>query len=215
MAAQIRPSILRPFLSANGHTSNTDGDVSLGDAREGVASAGIRVFRVTRLLGAAVVDEPASRPASFSLASFWSRWCADFEVNLPRYSVTLRMAPELLHQLPQHLGERVRAIVAEVERAGVPDGRGWLPVPPVFESLEKACVRVLGFGPLAEVGSPEALRLRVATLASGVAAHYASWVGNRPGGGAARLPPVRAQRGDPTRPALLHVPAASGLVYIC
>ena len=135
--------------------------------------AAVRAFRVTRVLEAAVVDEPAQRPAGFELAAFWSRWCADFEASQPRYPVVLRVAPDFLRELPQFLGEGVRALVAEAERSGERDGRGWVRVPLVFESLKTACARVLGFGPRVEVVSPDELRLRVAAQAREIATHYA------------------------------------------
>ncbi|MEJ2736004.1 MAG: WYL domain-containing protein [Anaerolineae bacterium] len=51
----------------------------------------MRVYRVSRVLDAAVMPETFERPASFNLAAFWRDWCAQVEENRPHYPVTVRV----------------------------------------------------------------------------------------------------------------------------
>ncbi len=130
----------------------------------------MRVYRVSRLLGAAVLDEPFERAADFDLAAFWQAWCADVEENWPYYPVTVRVAPEFVRWLPHYFGAPIHD---EVAMAGAPDAEGWITMTLPFESLEDARDRILGFGRAVEVLSPQALRNTILDFATQIVSLYA------------------------------------------
>jgi predicted DNA-binding transcriptional regulator YafY len=135
-------------------------------AREG----SIRVYRISRVLDARLMDEVCERPADFDLAAFWQDWCAAAEENRPTYPVTARVSPEFVHWLPYFFGG---TISEEVARAGPPDVEGWVTVTLPFESLEDARDRILGFGRAVEVLAPVALRRTVLDHAAQIVSQYA------------------------------------------
>ena len=130
----------------------------------------IRVHRVSRVLDAHITQEPFERPADFDLATFWRGWCASVEENRARYSVTVRVAPELVPWLPHYFGEPIREAIA---RAGSSDGEGWITLPLPFETAEDARERILSFGGSVEILEPRALRNSVVDYAEQILARYA------------------------------------------
>jgi predicted DNA-binding transcriptional regulator YafY len=150
-------------------------------AREGH----LRVYRVSQVLEAGILDESFERPDDFDLAAFWQGWCAEVEANRPYYPVVVRVAPDLVPWLPQYFGEPIREEVARSQRgraqsrpaqgaeAGSPDPAGWLTVTLPFESLYEARERLLGFGGAVEVVAPVALRQSVADFARQIVSRYA------------------------------------------
>jgi predicted DNA-binding transcriptional regulator YafY len=130
----------------------------------------IRVHRVSRVLDARISDEYFERLTDFDLAAFWKAWCAEHEENRPYYPVTVRVAPALIHYLPQYFGERIRD---EIARAEPPDAEGWITLTLPFETLRDARERILGFGRAVEVLEPEALRKSVIDFAAQIVAFYA------------------------------------------
>jgi len=120
-------------------------------------SAGMRVYRVSRVASVRVLDEELERPAGFELERFWEEWSSEFERSVPRVEVTVRASEEVRRLLP---GEpRV-------------DGTGRAVV--VFEDLGTAYRQLLAFGADVEVVAPEELRRRIAATAREVAAVYAA-----------------------------------------
>jgi predicted DNA-binding transcriptional regulator YafY len=53
-------------------------------------SAGMRVYRVSRIASARALEETFERPEGFELAAFWSEWSRAFEESLPRVEVKVR-----------------------------------------------------------------------------------------------------------------------------
>lgn len=53
-------------------------------------SAGMRVYRVSRVVSVRPLDESFDRPSAFELAAFWAEWSRAFEASLPRVEVTVR-----------------------------------------------------------------------------------------------------------------------------
>lgn len=47
----------------------------------------MRVFRISRLLGLTLTNEPFERDPSFELQKYWRTWCENFEKNPPRHFV--------------------------------------------------------------------------------------------------------------------------------
>ena len=84
----------------------------------GVEEDRVRVYRVSRVQDATVLDEQFERPQDFDLATYWASWSAQFEASRARYPVRLRLAPPVL---PQIFGEGIH----DHRRAGPSDGGGW------------------------------------------------------------------------------------------
>ena len=129
----------------------------------------IRVYRLTHLVDARVLDEEFARPPSFDLVAFWQAWCRRVEANRAHYTATIRISPEMWPLLSYYLGR-------EVGLELVPDGQAgeqsWRTVSVVFESLEEARTHLLGCGSGIEVVAPAVLRESVADYAAQTAALY-------------------------------------------
>jgi predicted DNA-binding transcriptional regulator YafY len=117
-------------------------------------SAGMRVYRVSRVASARSLDESAERPPDFDLAAFWQEWSEGFERSLPSVEVRLRVGEEVLRHLPRE--RRIDNGVAVV----------------AFPSLGDAYRQLLSFGADAEVLEPSDLRRRIAETAAATAALY-------------------------------------------
>jgi predicted DNA-binding transcriptional regulator YafY len=118
-------------------------------------SVGMRVYRVSRVASARMLEDGFERPADFELDRFWDEWSRAFEQMRPRVDVTLRVSEEVRRLLP---GE------GRIE----PDGS----VAVAFESLGDAYRELLRFGADVEVLTPVELRNRVAETGREVAALY-------------------------------------------
>ncbi|HVG96636.1 MAG TPA: WYL domain-containing protein [Chloroflexota bacterium] len=152
-------------------------------ARSGAAPREPVVFRVSRIVAAAVLDEPGQRPEGFDLAGFWTAWCAAFLASVPRYPTTLRATPAAAGRLGRQFSRG-----APPPPLGEPDGEGRVLLEIDLETLEVACGSVLGMGPEVEVLAPPELRAAVIARLAAAAARYAAAA---PGdGGAARPAPL-------------------------
>ena len=119
-------------------------------------SAGMRVYRVSRVASVRPLADLFERAPSFELRAFWDRWSRDFEQGLARVEVTVRVAEEVKLRLP---GEpRV-------------DGEGRTVL--AFAHLGDAYRELLRFGAQLEVLEPAELRTRIAETGREVAALYA------------------------------------------
>jgi predicted DNA-binding transcriptional regulator YafY len=122
-----------------------------------------RTYRLSRLTGAAVLDEPARRPADFDLATHWERAAQEFRAGLPKYCATfLATAAAMPHV--RYRGWRVQAEEPAGERVRVT-----LRFDADFEAVQFA----LGLGPDVEVVEPAELRERVRAAAETIVAVYA------------------------------------------
>ncbi|HEY6406100.1 MAG TPA: WYL domain-containing protein, partial [Ktedonobacteraceae bacterium] len=126
-----------------------------------------RSYRVSRVQDARVKDEACVRPKDFDLAEFWAESSTHFVANLPRYPVTVRIAPEVLETV-YHAGRYAR-----IDKAEPPDAEGWITLRLQFEQEEAACGYLLSFGTQVEIIEPRDLREKVVQLAESVAAFYA------------------------------------------
>ena len=133
----------------------------------------IRSYRVSRIQTAQVLDEPCLRPQNFDLADYWTQSSTRFVANLPRYRVTVRIAPELLEHI-YHAGR-----YAKIESADPPDANGGLLLRLQFEQEAAACGYLLSFGPRVEIVEPLELREKVLELAKSVVEFYRKTPGNR------------------------------------
>ncbi len=120
-------------------------------------SAGMRVYRVSRVASVRPLEDSFERPSEFELAAFWEQWSQNFEQTLPRVEVTVRVDEAVRRFLP---GEpRIEA-----------DGRTVV----AFQHLGDAYRELLRFGSQVEVLEPAELRARVAETGREVAALYGS-----------------------------------------
>jgi len=120
-------------------------------------SAGMRVYRVSRVASVRPLADPFERPSEFELAAFWEEWSRNFEQTLPRVEVTVRV------------DEAVRRFLPGEPRVGA-DGRTVV----AFQHLGDAYRELLRFGSQVEVLEPAELRERVAETGREVAALYGS-----------------------------------------
>jgi predicted DNA-binding transcriptional regulator YafY len=77
-----------------------------------------RTYRISRIRGAAVLDEQSCRPADFDLAGHWERAATEFRDKLPRYYATFLAEPEALPWI-RYRAKRVEQETAEGERVRV------------------------------------------------------------------------------------------------
>ena len=126
-----------------------------------------RCYRISRVQGADVLDEPCRRPPDFDLAAFWEQSAAEYRAHLPSYRARVRVRREIVARMP-YAGR-----FARIERTGEPDEDGWVEVSLRFDVEEMACEYALGFGTQLEVLEPAALRERVMAAARSVVEFYA------------------------------------------
>jgi predicted DNA-binding transcriptional regulator YafY len=118
-------------------------------------SAGMRVYRVSRVASVRALDDPFDRPAGFELADFWEEWSRAFEQSRARIEVTVRVSDELRRYLP---GE------PRIQEDGT--------VVAAFENLGAAYRDLLRYGVDVEVLAPVELRDRIAETGRELAALY-------------------------------------------
>ncbi len=119
-------------------------------------SAGMRVYRVSRVAAVRALSDTFERPVGFELTAFWDEWSSSFERSRPRVEVTVRVSEGVRRFLP---GEpRIQD-----------DGS----VVVAFENLAAAYRELLRFGADVEVLAPPQLRERVAETGREIAALYA------------------------------------------
>jgi len=118
-------------------------------------SAGMRVYRVSRVAAVRPLADSFERPSSFELTAFWEEWSRSFEATLPRVQVTVRVDDDVRRWLPgePRVDEHGRAVVA-------------------FAHLGDAYRELLRFGSQVEVLEPPELRERIAATSREVAAMY-------------------------------------------
>lgn len=133
----------------------------------------VRTYRVSRMQGARLTDQACIRPQGFDLAAYWAQSSTHFVANLPRYPVTVRIAPGVLEQI-YHAGRYAR-----IEHAEPPDADGWNTLHLLFEMEETACGYLLSFGTQVEIVEPQALREKVIQLAESIVAFYQSNLSTR------------------------------------
>jgi predicted DNA-binding transcriptional regulator YafY len=127
----------------------------------------MRTYRVSRIKTAILQEQSCVRPADFDLASYWIQSSARFVAAMPRYPVTVRVAPDVLERI-SHAGRYAR-----IEHMEAPDGDGWIKLDLCFEMEEAACGYLLSFGTRVEILEPQALRMNVLHLAKNMVDFYA------------------------------------------
>jgi predicted DNA-binding transcriptional regulator YafY len=126
----------------------------------------IRSYRVSRVAGAVVTEQPSMRPKGFDLESYWEQSAVTFKAKLPRYQAIVRVHPDIF-PLMRYAGR-----FARIEQVSEPDAEGWLTVSLRFDVEEMACEYVLSFGSRIEVLQPKLLGEKVVAAAESVIAFY-------------------------------------------
>jgi predicted DNA-binding transcriptional regulator YafY len=127
----------------------------------------MRTYRVSRVQGATITEEPCERPVDFDLAAYWEQSSAQFKANLPRYPALLRVDPAILPRM------RSESRYARIEHADPPGDDGWVQLHMRFEVEHSACEYVLSYGTQIEVLEPPELRDLVVRSAEAIVAFYA------------------------------------------
>ncbi|MFJ4503747.1 helix-turn-helix transcriptional regulator [Streptomyces sp. NPDC088864] len=122
-----------------------------------------RTYRLSRVLAAEALGEPAERPGTVNLERSWRQRCAQF-LSEGHLAVSVRVVPQRREEL---LRTAVAVRGAECEE----DGRLRLEV--TFQDLRHAEWALWQLGTDAEVLSPAALRTALHGRATALAAHYA------------------------------------------
>lgn len=130
-----------------------------------------RTYRVSRVRHAELLDDLFERPAGFDLAAYWEESSARFTDRIPRFPVTLRVAPGAVRLV------RVGGRYTRIEREDSPDADGWVRMIMLFDGDESdgehnACEFILSYGPQIEVIEPETLRARVLLAAQATVSLY-------------------------------------------
>ncbi|MDY7225696.1 helix-turn-helix transcriptional regulator [Hyalangium rubrum] len=128
----------------------------------------IKTYRLSRIRQAEVLAETFLRPDGFELATWWAESSAAFDKSLLIYPCRVRLSPEAQRHLPRLLPhEAVHRMLAE---AGPPDAEGWRTVELQMESEEVAADQLTGLGAGVVVLDPPALRQRLFTVGTRMAA---------------------------------------------
>ncbi|MFI7541493.1 helix-turn-helix transcriptional regulator [Actinoplanes sp. NPDC049599] len=138
----------------------------------------VTAYRVVNVLEAALLDEPAHRPAGFDLAEFWREWTEQYERGVYTAAATVRMTTEALDRMafvfPPEMSRTARA------RAGPPDADGWLTTTVPIESARHGHIELLKLGADAEVLDPPELRAMFVATARGLGRTYLAAPGDGP-----------------------------------
>jgi predicted DNA-binding transcriptional regulator YafY len=126
------------------------------------------VVRVSQITRADLLPGLFTRPPDFDLASFWEGWCRDYE-SQPPFRARVRVAPEALPHLAEHIGDRARGGLSQFTP---PDEDGWVTLDLPFESFFAARTRLLGLGRAVKVLEPESLRKSLVDFAEQVVEFY-------------------------------------------
>ncbi|MGH3487837.1 MAG: helix-turn-helix transcriptional regulator, partial [Actinopolymorphaceae bacterium] len=140
------------------------------EAPPDAAAAGLRTYRVSRIIALTVRGETFERAADFDLAAYWQEWSDRYRERLYRDEAVVRFSERGWFLLGYYLGP-VAARAARAS-AGPPDDEGRVRTVIPIESLTHACHELLRFGVDAEVLEPTELRTLLAETAQAVAHLY-------------------------------------------
>lgn len=129
-----------------------------------------RTYRVARVRGVRVTDEPVDRPPDFDLGAYWSASTLAYEREAPRIAVTIRVAPDAWGLLVDHVGERA---VRTATRLDESDPDGWERLRIEVDWPEEVPGRLVGAGDGIEVIGPPEIRRRMREIAEAASRRYA------------------------------------------
>src|ERR1700728_2293131 len=104
------------------------------------APAGLRTYRVSRIVDLVILEQRCRRPKRFDLEKYWTSQLTELEASLPAFTVVLRAAPEAVSALRGLVDYRS---LSTTDWDGEPDGGGWRRLSLTFERLEEAASAAL------------------------------------------------------------------------
>ncbi|MFE1348230.1 helix-turn-helix transcriptional regulator [Streptomyces sp. NPDC058757] len=129
-----------------------------------------RTYRLSRVLAAEELPEPAERPGRVDLDEAWRERCARF-LSTDHLPVLVRVRPERREDLLA-TAVAVRAAEPEAEEVEAEEAEGWLRLEATFQDLRHAEWALWQLGTDAEALAPEPLRASLRDRAAAVAARY-------------------------------------------
>jgi predicted DNA-binding transcriptional regulator YafY len=133
-----------------------------------------RLYRVSRIEAAEVLDVPAIRPENLDVEALWEELRRRVEDRGAGVDVTLRVRPERLDML---LRVCAAQLLEHARRELDPDPAGWTVLHLRFPGDGAARGALLGFGPDVEVLSPDSVREDFANTARAIVEMYRRVVG--------------------------------------
>src|SRR5580693_1143624 len=121
-----------------------------------------KTYRVSRISGAVILDQPSRRPAGFDPADYWERSASEFREKLPRYYATYLASPPVMRRV-RYRGWRLEGETPEGDRVRVRLR---------FDVEEEAIQFALSFGGDVEAVEPPELRAKVLAGALGTVQRY-------------------------------------------
>jgi predicted DNA-binding transcriptional regulator YafY len=128
----------------------------------------IRTYRVSRVVGAVVLDERTERPAGFELATYWAESSAAYERETPRVKVVVRLPTNRLGRLADAVGWQA---VENAEHLDEPEP-DWHRLRLELSWPDEVPGRMLSVGSSIEVLEPIEIRERVIATARRIVARY-------------------------------------------
>lgn len=129
-----------------------------------------RTYRISNILGAAVLDKASTRPKRFDLPAYWTESIQRFEAELYQSHAVVQATAQGVKQLRQLSSAVAKAVVAQIPAARTGDPvRLKIPI----ETLENASYQLLRMAPDVEVVSPAALRKAIVQRLEKIQACYA------------------------------------------
>jgi predicted DNA-binding transcriptional regulator YafY len=130
----------------------------------------LRTYRISRVRGAAPLDERAVRPEDFDLPAYWAESIATYEREAPRLEVVVRVRRDRMRRLEDVLEGSALASAVDLDD---PDPGTWRRLRMQLDWPAEATGRLLAMGTALEVVEPAELRAEIAALARSVAEAYA------------------------------------------
>lgn len=128
----------------------------------------IRTYRVSRIVGATVLDERAERPAGFDLPTYWAESSAAYERESPRVKVVVRLPADRLERLSIAVGMHA---VEVAERLDEPEP-DWIRLRLELSWPDEVPGHMLSVGSSLEVLEPIEIRERVIATARRILERY-------------------------------------------
>ncbi len=126
--------------------------------------AGIRTFRVSRVRGVVLTDQPVLRPPDFDLASAWRTVLSELDERRTPCRVTALADADIVGVLRSVLGTRLSVGEATDDGRIAVEVRG--------HSAESLATELAGFADHVEVTKPDAVRAHLARLGTRLATRY-------------------------------------------
>jgi predicted DNA-binding transcriptional regulator YafY len=137
----------------------------------GQVEASARTYRISRILELIVLNRGFERPAGFDLETYWRAGARRLEADLNPSRAIVRLSPWGVKMLGVLTSPYVQSETRVDPEA---DAWGWRRASLPVGSVRQACASLSSFGAELEVLEPAELRAKMAELAAGLGALYAS-----------------------------------------